>query len=563
MNPARAEAVTAYHTALKAGLRFVAEQNAAGRSGVLPVLDVQETCTELSLGLVEIPLKKIRGTYAAGRSYALSGSFMPLLGEGSEFSSKWVELYASALENGVTEPIIVYEYIGYYYVLEGHKRVSVSSALSSYSLAAKVTRLTPPPEIKTPEAAVFFEILGDDNRKLIRHMWFSIPGRCTELRGLSGGDESLLEDSFTLFRTAYHKRGYDQTLPGITTGDAFWQYARIYGLPAGNNGSELSKKMALCRPQWELLFCPEPVKTVSGPDGAVSKPLFHIARGTPPSVTFAYQSPPQSGVSAAAHEAGRFALKQAFPEIVTQSADGLSGDVKGDVVFATHPALSDAALRVALENKSKLVLLCRGEPAGYVGTYHAKTYEAAFLMGVLAGSLSKDARIGCLYPPHELGGHSRDLQAFAHGASVSRPAARVYMAQTDGHGAFQRLAERGADLVAMPQAPYGASPAFKAFPGVYAHLCALSPNGAVTGNLAVAAWHWGMFYVRFIRGLIEGGSPADSLHIHMGLDSGVLDLHLTSRASGAARCLSAFRHALTGGLLSPVDENNPVEIYEV
>ncbi|MCL2003162.1 MAG: hypothetical protein FWG72_04035 [Oscillospiraceae bacterium] len=563
MNPALNEAAEAYRAALKEGRRFVAEQNAAGRSGLLPVFEPKETCGDVPLGLIELPIKKIRGTYAAGRSHALSGSFMPLLGEDSEFSGKWKALYASALEKGITEPIRAFEYMGYCYVLEGHKRVSAASVLSNYSLSASVTRLMPPPGGETAEAAVFLELLGGNKQKVIRHMWFSVPGRFTELRGLCGGDETLLEDAFAAFRAVYHKRGFNQALPDITTGDAFWQYAKLYGLPAGENEAALSKKAALCRPQWESLSCPEPVRTVSGPDGAVSKPLFYIPRGAPPSVTFAYCVPPQSAASAEAHEAGRFALRRAFPEIVTQSAEGLSPDVPGDVIFATHPALSDAALRTALEQKNKLVMLCRDEPAGFVSTYHIKTEEAAFLMGVLAGSLSKAARIGCLYLPHELGGLGENLQALACGASAARPASHIFMARADDPGAFTRMAERGVDIIAMPQAPYGVSPAPKAFPGVCARLCELSGGGIVQDMLAAAAWHWGAFYEKFIRSVVEGGFPSDSLHIKMGLDSGALDIHLTARAARAKHCLAAFRQALMSGLLAPADENNPVEIYEV
>jgi hypothetical protein len=37
----------------------------------------------------------------------------------------------------------------------------------------------------------------------------------------------------------------------------------------------------------------------------------------------------------------------------------------------------------------------------------------------------------------------------------------------------------------------------------------------------------------------------------MGLESGVLDLHLTKHASGAGCCVSAFRHALINGAIAP------------
>ncbi|MCL1807923.1 MAG: hypothetical protein FWG31_09510 [Oscillospiraceae bacterium] len=557
-----AEAADAYRAALKAGRRLVAERNAEGRSGLLPVLEplLAGSGGEIPLGLFEIPLQKIRGTFAAGRSHALSAGFLPLLEEKSEFAAKWQALCASALEKGITQPIKVYEYIGHYYVLEGHKRVSVANALSNYSLHADVTRLIPLPGVETPDIAVYNELLGNDRKKVIKHMWFSSPGRYPELLGMAGGDQELLEDSFAAFRAAYHKQGYHQDLHEITTGDAFWQYAKIYGLPDGAHEKELQKTLTRCRPQWELLANPEPVQTVTTPSAARVKPFIHFQRGSLPSVTFSIST--HSPFSAEAHQAGCFLLKRAFPELSVTTVEGLPDETKGDVLFVTDPAYTGQALRAALEHKHSLVYLCHDEPVGVTGTYTAEPKEAAFLLGVLAGSLSASARVGWLRPAYCHGGRGHDVQAFAQGAIASRPAARVYTAGVEDREAFRRWAERGVDMVVMPRMPLGTRPSVKAFPGVYAALCSLSQNGAVVEKLAAASLHWEAFYIRLIKGIIEGVSPPDHIHYRMGLDSGVLGLHLTSHASGAKQCLDAFRHALTSGLIAPVDEKSPVEVYE-
>jgi hypothetical protein len=490
---------------------YAAAQKAA-RGGNLTVLDQPAGCSEIPLGLIEIPLKKIRGTYAVGRSHALSEHFIPLLAVGSEFAAKWISLYASVLAVGVTEPIKVYEYIGYYYVLEGHKRVSVAQALENYSLPAQVTRLMPPPGEDTPELAVFFELLGDDKRKPIRHMWFSIPGRYTELLALCGGECGLLEDVFSAFRAVYHKRGFDRSLPCITTGDAFWQYVKLYGLPVRVEVSVLRKQLDFCLPQWEFL------------SGAKPKPLFFIKQGILPSVVFAYGD--ADNVTREAHEAGRFALKRAFPEMVTAAADDLPAGT-WDILFAIGPSLSDAALRAALEKRYPLVMLCGGGPAGLLNTYSADTGEAAFLLGALAGCLSASANLGWRAGPH-------DFPSFGQGAAAARPAAR---AETD-------MSKADADMAVLPRMPE-----IKAFPGTYAHLCSLSPNGAVKEVLAAAAWQWDIFYVNFVRDIIENGFPADRPHFRLGLEYGVLDVHLTAHAPGAHSCLSVFRHALVNGIL--------------
>ncbi|MDR1669326.1 MAG: hypothetical protein LBR76_05145 [Oscillospiraceae bacterium] len=551
-----------YRVALRQGRRFVAERQSRHQSGLLTILEpLTERCSEVSLGLYEVPLKKIRGTYAAGRAGALSGDFMPLLDEKSEFSAKWQALYNSSLERGIMEPIRVYEYLGYYYVVEGHKRVSVALMLTMYSLLANVTRLRPPPAADSPEHAVFFEILGDDIRKIIRHMWFSESGRVTELRGIAGGDEERLDDAFTAFRAEYHKQGFHQTLPSITTGDAFWQYAKIYPF-------DDTSHLALCRPQWELMAHPKPVKTVSELSEAGARRLLRAAA---PQVAFLYRASPETRLSAAAHDIGRFALQRAFPGMPLSVTEGLSGDTdelpdlgRANIIFVTDPSLSGLALRAALEHRNASVLLYHEEPAGITGTYFANTEGASFLMGVAAGSTSRSGCIGWVRFPRDFSGRRHDLQAFAQGVRAVRPYSRVYASKAGGTSLLRRWAERGVDTVFLPNLPLGGvpRPLIKSFPGVYAHVCALSSTGQFADTLAAAAWHWDAFYVKLIRGVAEGGSYPEKLHFRLGMDSGVLGVHTTAPASGAAECVEVFRRAIIDKTVVPVKEDALAEIYE-
>ena len=80
-----------------------------GGSPYLPVLDEilaeEETCGEVSLGLSDIPLELIVGTRSAGRSQAFSRSFLPLMGEDSEFAGKWMALCKAHMDEGIADPI--------------------------------------------------------------------------------------------------------------------------------------------------------------------------------------------------------------------------------------------------------------------------------------------------------------------------------------------------------------------------------------------------------------------------------------------------------------------------
>jgi len=52
-----------------------------------------DIASEVNLGPVEIPMKKIIGTYSHLRSLCFAKNFMPLLEKKSEFQTKWTILY--------------------------------------------------------------------------------------------------------------------------------------------------------------------------------------------------------------------------------------------------------------------------------------------------------------------------------------------------------------------------------------------------------------------------------------------------------------------------------------
>ncbi|HYF75391.1 MAG TPA: hypothetical protein VD757_02285, partial [Candidatus Nitrosocosmicus sp.] len=121
--------INEYRAALRAGKREYSSGIAKGESGYLPTLEgiLENTgiVSEVDIGLVEVPLKKIRGTNSHSRSLSFSRGFMPLLDENTEFAQKWIQLYESQLKVGIRDPIKVYEYLNWYFVVEGNKRVSI------------------------------------------------------------------------------------------------------------------------------------------------------------------------------------------------------------------------------------------------------------------------------------------------------------------------------------------------------------------------------------------------------------------------------------------------------
>ena len=136
-----------YQEALKLGKKEQKICLAQGRSPYLPVLDEilthQDIQTEQNLGLVNVPLEHVVGTSTRGRTYAFAANFMPILEMGSEFSFKWANLADAQVSEGIRDPIVAYEFMNRFYVVEGNKRVSVLKYYKADSIPAIVTRKIP------------------------------------------------------------------------------------------------------------------------------------------------------------------------------------------------------------------------------------------------------------------------------------------------------------------------------------------------------------------------------------------------------------------------------------
>ncbi len=86
-----------YTGALRLGRKQYQAAVAKGEYPYLPVLDDilanAEIASEVSLGIMDVPLERIVGTKTQGRTQAFASNFMPLLGEKTEFGAKWAYLY--------------------------------------------------------------------------------------------------------------------------------------------------------------------------------------------------------------------------------------------------------------------------------------------------------------------------------------------------------------------------------------------------------------------------------------------------------------------------------------
>ncbi len=92
------------------------------------------------------------------------------------------------------------------------------------------------------------------------------------------------------------------------------------------------------------------------------------------------------------------------------------------------------ALKVAVLHPEIKILNCSLSLANsHVRTYYARMYEVKFLTGMIAGSLCADGQIGYVadYP---IFGTTANINAFAIGARMVNPRAKIYLQWTKSQG---------------------------------------------------------------------------------------------------------------------------------
>ena len=210
-----------------------------GEHPYLPLLDdflsTEQMNGGIELGLCQIPTELIVGTRTGARANAFARNFMPLLDESSEFASKWISLCGSHLDEGIHDPVKVYEYLNRFYVEEGNKRVSVLKFFDAPTISANVTRLLPERNGST-ELEIYYEFLDYYRCTHLNYPEFSKLGSYGQFLRLLGCEPDAVwtEEERRTFNTVYYYfcQAYEANggkRLASTVGDALLAYIRIYG----------------------------------------------------------------------------------------------------------------------------------------------------------------------------------------------------------------------------------------------------------------------------------------------------------------------------------------------
>ncbi|MDE6881085.1 MAG: BMP family ABC transporter substrate-binding protein [Oscillospiraceae bacterium] len=584
----RQEAHEQYVRALKQGQKTYRDRVAHGQYPYLPVLDeilLEDTSVagRVDMGVLEIPTEQIVGTKTAGRRSAFAAGFMPLLDSDTEFACKWMDLCAAHLgDEGIRDPIRCYEYLGRFYVQEGNKRVSVLKSYSAPTIPGYVIRIIPAWS-EDPAVQVYYEFLQAYQFTGLYQVHFSRLGSFAKLQAALGfeadhvwtaDERQRFLSNMTYFKAAFQKLGGGE-LPA-TAADALLVWLRVYPFEALKAPApELLKTLGAVWADVKVLSQSDPIalRTETAEqkqeDAPAPKLLGRLFKAVFPSrlnVAFIHELTPEESDWTRAHDLGRQYLEALLGDQVTvQSFSGVSpGDgameamekaveAGAQVIFATTPPLIGACRKAAAKYPGVRVLNCSAAmPYTGVRTYYSRIYEGKFITGAIAGTMSRDGRIGYV-ASNPIFGVPASINAFALGARLTNASARVRLAWSCvDEDPMAKLAAEGVEVLSnrdIPtpdrvQEPWG--------------LCQIRPDGALR-PLASPYWHWGNFYVKIVRSILSGGWDALSsrddgraVNYWWGMSSRTVGVLLSpDLPEGVAQLVEILRRGIADGSIDP------------
>lgn len=546
-----------------------------------------DTLSEINLGAMDIPLKKIIGCNSNLRSNSFSDNYLPLSNIDTEFADKWVHLARYHLDEGISDPIKVYEYLGYYYVIEGNKRVSVLKYFKSFSIRAEVIRLIP----KTLSKDIYLEYIDFFNKTHINYIWFSKSGRFEKLYNIfkdakinyslyKNTDEISLDDKFKYlegiylrFRKIYHEIGGGELL--ITTGDAFLEYILLYGIPNEITDDNLKKILRRLLLDLDSISNKESVNIIKKPElmkshsKVISSLSEIISSFKKLKILFIYADFIESSEWVKIHEAARIHVQSLFEDKLETSfienihpGEEMYNKLMDtwenyDYIFTTSPGYINDTLKVAIEKgNGKKVFNCSSTHfLKYVSTYWGRMYEPRFLCGIIAGAMTTSNRIGLIesFPIPDV---ISSLNSFVQGARFVNPYAKIIVKWSNewscGEKSLNLYDEFSKENIDMLYSNCPNKVCYTKSNSVNSqNLFYMNKDSNLWEFLCTCTWNFNLFYEKIIYNLITNQDT--SQNFWWGMDSKVVDISLDKNKipEPTLKTVAAMKSQIKSGFFNP------------
>ncbi|MDD5000931.1 MAG: BMP family ABC transporter substrate-binding protein [Thiomonas arsenitoxydans] len=292
-----------------------------------------------------------------------------------------------------------------------------------------------------------------------------------------------------------------------------------------------------CGKKEEPAPAPAPAPVASAPAPAPKPEPLKIA--------FAYVGPVGDGGWTFAHDNGRKALEKefgdkiatSFVENVPESADAerVLRDMAGQgnkLIFGTTFGYMEPMLKVAADNAGVKFEHATGyKQADNMRTYDSRTYEGAYMAGVIAGAMTKSKTLGVVasIPIPEV---VRNINAFTLGAQSSNPKIKTKVVWVNGWfdppketEAATSLINGGADVLFQntdsPAVLKTAEAKGKRAFGWDSDMTAYGPKA----HLASSVINWGPYYIKTVKEALDGSWKAGAgTHSWWGVKEGAIDI---------------------------------------
>ncbi|MDH4450133.1 MAG: BMP family ABC transporter substrate-binding protein [Rhodoferax sp.] len=267
------------------------------------------------------------------------------------------------------------------------------------------------------------------------------------------------------------------------------------------------------------------------------------AKPEPLKIAFAYVGPVGDGGWTFAHDNGRKALEKEFGDkIVTSFVENVpeSADAErviremassgNKLIFGTTFGYMEPMLKVAPDFKDVKFEHATGyKQADNLRTYDSRTYEGAYMAGVIAGKMTKSNTLGVVasIPIPEV---IRNINSFTLGAQSSNPKVKTKVVWVNGWfdppketEAATSLINGGADVLFQntdsPAVLKTAEAKGKRAFGWDSDMTSYGPKA----HLASAVINWGPYYIKATKDALEGTWTGNSA-VWWGVKEGAIDI---------------------------------------
>ncbi|MCK9215593.1 BMP family ABC transporter substrate-binding protein [Rhodoferax sp.] len=290
-----------------------------------------------------------------------------------------------------------------------------------------------------------------------------------------------------------------------------------------------------------LVGCGKKEEPAPAPAPVAAEP----AKPEPLKIAFAYVGPVGDGGWTFAHDNGRKALEKEFGDKITTSfvenvpesadAERVLRDMAGQgnkLIFGTTFGYMEPMLKVAADNAGVKFEHATGyKQLENMRTYDSRTYEGAYMAGVIAGKMTQTNTLGVVgsIPIPEV---IRNINAFTLGAQSSNPKVKTKVVWVNGWfdppketEAATSLINGGADVLFQntdsPAVLKTAEAKGKRAFGWDSDMTAYGPKA----HLASAVINWGPYYIQATKEALDGSWKAGAgAHAWWGVKEGAIDI---------------------------------------